>query len=187
MVLVESSQLGVLADGNPSRKDTFFWTPRDERCTLLAAMSTFADPYQPASAPTRVLCVDDSPDMNDILSRLIRRDRTLKCVGCLESADDLIEAMDTSPERPDVVVLDATMNGRDPVQAMRELSVRYPQTRIIIFSGHEAPEFVDLVRGAGAWGCIAKNDVSDAIIRAIHDVAAGRKCFGGSHATGTSV
>lgn len=37
-------------------------------------------------------------------------------------------------------------------------------------------------RGAGAWGCVAKDDEPNAILRAVHEVAAGRPGWPGRNA-----
>ncbi len=126
-----------------------------------------------AKSPTRVLCVDDSSDITAVMRMVIDTDETLQCVGCLGSADRLVEKVRRMNPPPDVVLLDATMPGASPLEAMSGLAAAFPDVRTIIYSGHGGEEFLDRIKHAGAWGYVSKNDAADAILRAVHAVAAG--------------
>lgn len=127
--------------------------------------------------PTRVLCVDDSRDMTEVMRMVIDADPMMECVGCLGAADDLVsEVRRLSLSRalpPLVVLLDATMPGKSPLKAMSEIAAELPEVRTIIYSGHDDPVFIDGAKDAGAWGCISKRDDPDTILRAVREVAAG--------------
>src|SRR5258707_1053730 len=100
----------------------------------------------------RVLCVDDSPDITGVLRYVIDAASEMECVGCVASADNLAE--DIARVHADVVVLDATMPGKDPIAAMRALAATHPEVKTIVYSGYDQQEFIDRVIDAGAWGCI---------------------------------
>ena len=63
----------------------------------------------------RVLCVDDSRDVTNMLARLMSFETDVMCVGELNSADRLVA--EVGALRPDVVLIDLTMPGRDPLGA----------------------------------------------------------------------
>jgi DNA-binding NarL/FixJ family response regulator len=128
---------------------------------------------------TRVLCVDDIEEVNLATRLLIDSDPTMTCVGCLESADHLVEEVRNRRPRPDVVVLDGRMPGSDSMDVTRELSTAFPSTRVIIFSGRDDSEFLRRAREAGAWGCVCKDEDPEALVRAVRDVAAGRTSWRG--------
>ena len=65
-----------------------------------------------------MLCVDDSRDITSILGRCIDGEPDMECVGCLDTADDL--AAEVQRRRPDVVLLDMNMPGRDPMAPLVE-------------------------------------------------------------------
>ncbi len=134
---------------------------------------------QAAAGPTRVLCVDDRPDVAAAMRLIIQSDLSMTCVGCLSSADNLLTEVRGRDPRPDVVVLDATMPGRDPMDAMRELAAECPSTRTIIYSGHGDQEFIDRAMEAGAWGCVSKDAEPSALLQAVRDVAEGRGVWPG--------
>lgn len=128
----------------------------------------------PALLPTLVLCVDDNSEMTLVLRMMINAEPMMRCVGCLGSADQLLKRVRGLGPPPDVVVLDATMHGKDPLEAMREMAAEFPAIRAIVYSGHDDPDFVKRARDAGAWGCVSKREEPDTILRAVREVAAGR-------------
>ena len=120
----------------------------------------------------RVLCVDDLIQVREVLRVLVDREPDLECVGCKESADNLVnEARNLNA---DIVLLDATMPGCDPFGAMSELSRELPNVRTIVVSGRDDGAFIDRAMEAGAWGCVSKYDPPEAIVRAVREVAAGK-------------
>jgi DNA-binding NarL/FixJ family response regulator len=130
-----------------------------------------------------VLCVDDLANVNRATQLLIDSDPTMTCVGCLDSADHLVEEVRDRRPRPDVVVLDGRMPGSDSMQVTRELSAAFPSTRVIIFSGRDDSRFLQRARDAGAWACVCKDDGPETLLRAVRDVAAGRTAWRGGDAS----
>jgi DNA-binding NarL/FixJ family response regulator len=124
--------------------------------------------------PTRVLCVDDNSDMADMMRMMIDAEPMMQCVGCLSSADRLIETVRNLKPQPDVVLLDATMPGKDALEELRKMAVELPAVRTIVYSGHDDPEIVGRAYRAGAWACVSKRDEPDTVLRAVREVAAGR-------------
>ncbi|MFN0131545.1 MAG: response regulator transcription factor [Phycisphaerales bacterium] len=123
--------------------------------------------------PLRVLCVDDNPDMVAVMRMMIDAEPLMRCVGCLASADDLVNAARRLSPAPDVVILDATMPGRSALESMSELTAEFPDIKTIVYSGYDDPEFIDRAKRAGAWGCISKRDTPDTLLRAVREAAAG--------------
>lgn len=115
--------------------------------------------------PCRVLCVDDNPYILQSLTVLFEHEADLDCVGCLPSADRLVE--EVVSRAPDVVLLDASMRGRNAFLAMTELAVALPQVKTIIYSAYDDDEFIRRASDAGAWACVSKNDPVDVLLRAV--------------------
>jgi two-component system, NarL family, invasion response regulator UvrY len=116
-----------------------------------------------------VLCVDDNADLMLVLTMLIASEDDMKSVGSLGSADDLVAAVEKL--KPDVVMLDLTMPGRPPLDALRELSATAPETRVIAFSGHDDRQTVGQAIDAGACGLVSKHSNPADIISAIRRAA----------------
>lgn len=125
--------------------------------------------------PIRVLVIDDSPDITEMLSYLIGVEPDLECVGCLHSANDLLENVQSL--RPDVLILDASMPGKAPLTALEECATAFPSLLAIVYSGYDDPSLVERVIDAGAWGFVSKREDPDSVVRAIRTVAAGKVAF----------
>lgn len=137
------------------------------------------DPVRTLRSPrlTRVLCVDDNPDMTQVTRMMIDADPAMRCVGCLGTADHLIVKVRAMTERPDIVLLDATMPGADPIEVLRAFALEFTEVRTIVLSGHEDPALLALARDAGARGFVSKSKEPEAILHAVREVAAGRQCW----------
>lgn len=122
-------------------------------------------------AVIRVLCVDDSAEITRLYERALERETDLQCVGTLNSADALVEA--ARRLSPDVVLLDLNMPGREPLEAIEELTGAAPQCKVLAFTGDDGPVSVDRAVQAGAWGLVSKHGDLDAVIAAIRRVSRG--------------
>jgi DNA-binding NarL/FixJ family response regulator len=120
------------------------------------------------SRPIRVLCVDDSRDITATLGRCIAREPDMESVGSLHSADDLVRQVDE--RRADVVLLDMTMPGKDPLAALRDLRA-HAAARVLVFSGRDDQEAVEMAAEAGASGFLSKDAKIPVMLDAIRQVA----------------
>jgi DNA-binding NarL/FixJ family response regulator len=125
-----------------------------------------------SSDKTRVLVVDDSDDLAAMLAVVLDAEPDLECSGRLPSADDLAGAL--AEQKPDVVLMDLTMPGRDPMEAMADASARFPESRFVVLSGYDDPRRVDDAVSRGAWGFVSKHGDIDKLLGAIRAVAGGR-------------
>lgn len=116
------------------------------------------------SPPLRVLIVDDSADLRGMLRAYFQREG-MEVVGMLESADALIGA--AASQRPDVALVDLTMPGRDPLEAVRELAQQRPEVRIVVCSGYDDQATIDSAIEAGASGFVSKHADIDGIVLAV--------------------
>lgn len=118
-----------------------------------------------------VLCVDDNEPLALALRMKFGSVGGFDWRGWLPDADELVSR--TERESPSVVLLDIDMPGRDPFDAVAELTVRCPQTRVVIFSGHVRRELIDRALEAGVWGYVSKNDGEETLVRAVQQVMSG--------------
>ncbi len=120
---------------------------------------------------TSVLVVDDHEDMAVTLKVLIDGEPGMQCCGHLNCADRLIHAI--GEQKPSIVLLDLTMPGRAPLEALAEAAAAFPATRIVVLSGQDDPDLVDRAVNYGAWGFICKRGDPRTILNAIRIVASG--------------
>lgn len=124
---------------------------------------------------TSVLVVDDSDDIASLYRNLIDQEPDLECVGTLPDADKLVEAV--QERRPNLVLLDLSMPGRSPLEVVRELAERCPETRVVFLSGYDDPDTVQAVLDAGAWGLASKHGSPPEVLSVLRRVQRGEVCF----------
>lgn len=126
--------------------------------------------------PIKVLCVDDDDLLATSVRFILKPAKSIQWIGQLRTAEHLLE---TARENcPDIVLLDIYMPGKDPFEALRELSEACPNTRAIMFSGYVSQRLVDRSIEAGAWGYVSKHDADTTLISAIRRVASGEFVLG---------
>jgi hypothetical protein len=85
-----------------------------------------------------------------------------------DNGDEMIEKLAT--ERPDVILLDLRMPGKDGIEATKEISKKYPDIRILILTMYEDERFVSHLMENGANGYLLKNAEPAEIKKAILEV-----------------
>jgi DNA-binding NarL/FixJ family response regulator len=125
----------------------------------------------PVAPEIKVLLIDDNPDLTDVLARLLATESDLSHVGTLQQAGAMGDAFDQF--QPDVALVDLTMSGKPPLEAMREATQRNSPVRMIAFSGYDDIAIIDQALDAGATGFVSKHCAPDIILEAIRRVARG--------------
>lgn len=120
--------------------------------------------------------MDDNPLVVDALSLKLGLSGGFEWLEPVSDAGDLSEQV--KRQRPDVVMLDLDMPGRDPIEALEDLVSRQPEARVVIFSGHTRPDLIERAVDAGAWGFVSKHAGVETIVDALRRVAAGEFLLG---------
>lgn len=135
----------------------------------------------------RVVLVDDHPIVRDGLMGVLASDPRLEVVGEAASGPEAVAVARCTA--PDVVVMDLRMPGGDGVAAIRELAARAggaahaepaepvgPNTppRFLVLTTYDTDRDILAAMNAGATGFLLKDVPRADLLRAVHDVAAGR-------------
>lgn len=124
-----------------------------------------------ATPRLKILCVDDSQQLTAALAKLIGLQSDMEAVGMLNRADHLVT--EARKLCADVVLLDLTMEGHNPLAALRALNEADDKIRVIVFSGISDPDVIEEALDAGAWGFIDKAQDPQVVLDSIRRVAAG--------------
>ncbi len=124
----------------------------------------------------KVLCVDDNPLVRQAIESRLRDVPGIEWLGDLSEADSL--AAIARARRPDVVLLDIDMPGRDVFDALEDLTESCPDVHVLMFSGVVRSDLIERAFNAGAWGFVSKNDSSELLVQAIKRVADGEVVLG---------
>ena len=126
----------------------------------------------------RVLLADDHPVYRLGLRALLESTAGFDVVGEAASGEEAVAA--SQELDPDVVVMDLRMPGLDGIEATRALLKVQPDAAVLVLTySDEDQSLLDAVL-VGARGYVLKDAGKEAILRAIHDVAAGEMVLGAS-------
>ena len=121
------------------------------------------------SDPIRVLIVDDHPMVAEGIQSILETYDDILVVGTLGTGQ---EAVDLAP---DVILMDLNMPGLSGLVATEMLLEHSPDTRILILSMHDSPEYISTALSHGAMGYILKDVPTDEIKQAIDTVMQGQR------------
>jgi DNA-binding NarL/FixJ family response regulator len=117
----------------------------------------------------RLLLVDDNKRLTSAWERLIGQQPDMELVGTLDRADGLVGA--AQEKSVDVILIDLTMEGRDPLEAVAEVTRECPGIHTLIYSARSRSEWHDQAKRAGAKDFLDKADDPNAILEAIRRVS----------------
>lgn len=124
---------------------------------------------QPTSFAISVMLVDDHPVMRVGLANVLSRNHGFRIVA---QADDGPAALDLwRRHRPDVCLLDVSMEGMDGIETLRRLRAEFPAARVLMLTSSKASEDMALAMQSGAAGYLLKtigHVELAAAIRAVH-------------------
>ncbi|WP_170325243.1 response regulator transcription factor [Ruegeria arenilitoris] len=128
----------------------------------------------------RVLIVDDHPMVAEGIQSILESYPEITVVGTLGTGQ---EAVDQATElSPDVILMDLNMPGLGGLSATEMILERLPDTRVLILSMHDSPEYISTALSHGAKGYVLKDVPTDEIKQAIDAVMRGEQylCTGAS-------
>jgi DNA-binding NarL/FixJ family response regulator len=119
----------------------------------------------------KVFIVDDHPIVHDGVAAILRGEPDLALAG---SAAGVAQALAAIPAAaPDVVLLDLQLPGGSGVDQIGRLLAARPGVRIVMFTAHDAEEYVLAATRAGATGYVLKGSPAQELVQAIRQVHAG--------------
>lgn len=134
----------------------------------MKAGATFLEtPQSVINAPTksRILVVDDHPDFRYGLMELINGMAIAEVCG---EADDACSALAAFRSlKPDLVLLDISLPGRDGIELTKMMKAESPRIPILIVSMHDEAFYGLRALRAGACGYLRKDDSLDHLEDAI--------------------
>ncbi|PJI92120.1 LuxR family two component transcriptional regulator [Yoonia maricola] len=120
---------------------------------------------------TRVLIVDDHPMVAEGIRSLLESYDDIAVVGTLGNGQEAVDQVNSL--QPDVILMDLNMPGLSGLTATEMLLEERPETRIVILSMHDSPEYISTALSHGARGYILKDVPTDEIHTAIETVMTG--------------
>jgi DNA-binding NarL/FixJ family response regulator len=123
---------------------------------------------------TQIYLVDDHEFVRESLAYLLSQESDLAVCG---EADNALRAeKEILAKRPDLAVLDISLNGSSGFDLIKTLHTEIPHLRIVILSMHDEKLYAERCIRAGAHGYVMKRESSKRIVGTIREVLAGKRC-----------
>ncbi len=120
----------------------------------------------------RVLLADDHAVVRAGYQMFLKKSEDIEVIAEAESGEQAVRAY--AEHNPDVVVIDLSMPGIGGLEAIRRITARDSDARILVFSMHDDTVFVEQALQAGARGYITKSSAPEALLEGIRKIASGQ-------------
>lgn len=125
--------------------------------------------------PISVLLADDHALFREPLREWLDEEPDFRVVGEAAGGDEAVRL--THQHRPDLLLLDLAMPGRDGIAVAEALGDAVPETRIVVLTAHDDEESVRRLAGLPISGFLSKSMRLDELAGALRLVHAGHGCF----------
>jgi DNA-binding NarL/FixJ family response regulator len=105
------------------------------------------------------------------MATIIRRDLGYSLCGLAKDQQTTSELVEK--HQPDLLLIEPFFGNHDGIFLLKELSARFPRTRLLVVSRHPEEIYAERALRAGASGYWVKTGTPEELIRAIHTVLAG--------------
>jgi DNA-binding NarL/FixJ family response regulator len=120
----------------------------------------------------RVYLVDDHPLVRASLASLLKQELNILVCGEAQSAE--VAEREIIEKRPDLAILDISLDGGSGFEIIKPLRENCPQLKIIVLSMHDEKLYAERCIRKGANGYIMKREPPKRIVEAIRTVLAGK-------------
>lgn len=121
----------------------------------------------------RIIIAEDHTILRDGLRALLSGEPGLEVCGEAEDGHQAVQLVDALG--PDLVLMDLAMPRMHGLEALREISRRSPDTRLLVLTVHKNDEYILAALQAGAHGYVLKDASQAELKMAIKTVLAGKR------------
>jgi DNA-binding NarL/FixJ family response regulator len=121
-----------------------------------------------ATKKGRVFVVDDHPIVRQGLALMINRELDLTVCGEAEDARTAMQSVTTI--KPDIMVVDISLNGPDGLDLLKNIRTKYPGLPVLILSMHDESIYAERALRAGAQGYIMKQEATEKVLIALRRI-----------------
>ena len=119
----------------------------------------------------RILVVDDHTVLRDGIRSILELESDMRVVGEAVSGDEVVKKVEEC--RPDCILMDINLPGKNGIEATSLVKDQYPNCRILVLTMYEHDEYLMSALRAGADGYLLKDSSSEQVVAAIRMVLQG--------------
>lgn len=123
----------------------------------------------------RIMLADDHEIVRRGVRNLLSVDPNIEVCG--EAADGDTAVSLASELKPDLLILDISMQPTDGLDVAKRVREQVPETSILVFTMHQSESMVHDLLSAGVRGYVLKSDADKFLISAVETIAEGRTFF----------
>jgi len=120
----------------------------------------------------KIMIVDDHPVVRKGIKSILESEDDINVTAEAESYDEALEKLGV--DLPDLAIVDIELKGSENgVALIKSIKDKYPQVKTLVMSMDDGSLYAERSIRAGALGYIAKEEASERIVSAIHQVMSG--------------
>jgi DNA-binding NarL/FixJ family response regulator len=120
----------------------------------------------------KVLVVDDHSVVREGICALLSLQKDMEVIGEAVDGRDAIDKVQRLT--PNVAVMDIIMPVMSGLEATKQITKEYPETKVLILTQYDEEENMFVAKQVGAYGFIAKSAASSDLLTGIRTVGEGR-------------
>jgi DNA-binding NarL/FixJ family response regulator len=173
----------IVVDASPEKQLIKGW--RMDEGLKLEAEQYLTKPVESASIVTwaekfldktlrkiKVLVVDDHSVVREAICALLSLQKDMEVIGEAVDGRDAIDKVQRLT--PNVAVMDIVMPVMSGLEATKQITKEWPDTKILILTQYDEEENMFVAKQVGAYGFIAKSAASSDLLTGIRTVGEGR-------------
>jgi DNA-binding NarL/FixJ family response regulator len=125
-----------------------------------------------SSKRAKILILDDHPILRRGIAEYINSTADITVCGEAEDCRTALTMM--TSEKPDLVIVDISLNGSSGIEFLKILKVEHPDVPALVLSMHDELLYAERVLREGARGYVTKQEAVEKIVTAIRKVLEGQ-------------
>jgi DNA-binding NarL/FixJ family response regulator len=123
----------------------------------------------------KILLADDLEIVRTLMRYILEKKGGMEVLAMVSNGQEAVNAAIT--RYPNVAVLDISMPTMDGLEAAKQISEKYRNTRVLMVSMHRTPYHVQRSMEAGASGYVLKDDMGYELVSAVRTLHQGNRYF----------
>jgi DNA-binding NarL/FixJ family response regulator len=120
----------------------------------------------------RIVIAEDHTIVREGLRVLLSSEADFEVVGVAEDGREAVQCVDNLT--PDIILMDLSMPGMHGLEAIREIKIRAPDTKILVLTIHKDEECILAAFQAGANGYVVKDATPTELVTATKTILKGK-------------